>query len=113
MFCGSRPGNDPAVADLAKALAHALVGRGHGVVFGGGSVGLMGDPRRRGPRRHGGEVIGVMPRHIVDREIAHAGATLHIVDTMHMRKALMYDLVRRVIVLSRAATARSTSCSRC
>ena len=98
MFCGSRPGNDPAVADLAKALAHALVGRGHGVVFGGGSVGLMGILADE-VLAAGGEVIGVMPKHMVDREVAHAGTQLHIVDTMHTRKALMYDLSDAVIAL--------------
>ncbi len=98
MFCGSRPSNDPAVADLAKALAHALVGRGHGVVFGGGSVGLMGILADE-VLAAGGEVIGVMPKRMVDREVAHAGTQLHIVDTMHTRKALMYDLSDAVIAL--------------
>ena len=98
VFCGSRPGNDPAVGDLAKTLARALVTRGHGIVFGGGSVGLMGilaDEVMAG----GGEVIGVMPKHMVEREIAHTGTELHIVDTMHTRKALMYDLSDAVIAL--------------
>ena len=98
VFCGSRPGNDPAMADLTRSLAHALVARGHGVVFGGGSVGLMGvlaDEVLAG----GGEVIGVMPKHMVDREVAHAGTQLHIVDTMHTRKALMYDLSDAVVAL--------------
>jgi uncharacterized protein (TIGR00730 family) len=98
VFCGSRPGNDPAVADLAKSLAHVLVGRGHGVVFGGGSVGLMGVLADE-VLAAGGEVIGVMPKHMVDREVAHAGTQLHIVDTMHTRKALMYDLSDAVIAL--------------
>ena len=98
MFCGSRPGNDPAIADLAKSLARALVARGHGVVFGGGSVGLMGVLADE-VLAAGGEVIGVMPKHMVDREVAHAGTQLHIVDTMHTRKALMYDLSDAVIAL--------------
>jgi hypothetical protein len=98
VFCGSRPGNDPAIADLAKSLARALVARGHGVVFGGGSVGLMGVLADE-VLAAGGEVIGVMPKHMVDREVAHAGTELHVVETMHTRKALMYDLSDAVIAL--------------
>ncbi len=98
VFCGSRPGTDPAMADLTRALAHALVARGHGVVFGGGSVGLMGILADE-VLAAGGEVIGVMPRHMVDREVAHTGTQLHIVDTMHSRKALMYDLSDAVVAL--------------
>jgi len=98
VFCGSRPGNDPEMATLTRELAHALVARGHGVVFGGGSVGLMGVLADE-VLAAGGEVIGVMPKHMVDREVAHAGTQLHIVDTMHTRKALMYDLSDAVIAL--------------
>ena len=98
VFCGSRPGNDPAIGELAKSLARTLAARGHGIVFGGGSVGLMGILADE-MLAAGGEVIGVMPKHMVDREVAHAGTHLHIVDTMHTRKALMYDLSDAVIAL--------------
>jgi uncharacterized protein (TIGR00730 family) len=98
VFCGSRRGNDPAVTELTRSLARALAERGHAVVFGGGSVGLMGVLADE-MLACGGEVIGVMPKHMVDREVAHAGTQLHIVDTMHTRKALMYDLSEVVIAL--------------
>jgi predicted Rossmann-fold nucleotide-binding protein len=77
------------MATLARELAHALVTRGHGVVFGGGSVGLMG-VLADAVLAAGGEVIGVMPKHMVDREVARGtGCTS---STRCTRKALMYDL---------------------
>jgi uncharacterized protein (TIGR00730 family) len=86
------------MADVARQLARELVTRDYGLVTGGGSVGLMGvisDAVLAG----GGEVIGVMPRHLTEREISHPGVDLHTVDTMHVRKALMYDLADMVVAL--------------
>jgi uncharacterized protein (TIGR00730 family) len=79
-------------ADAAKALAHLLAERGIGLVYGGGHVGLMG-VLADAALAAGGEVIGVMPQALVDREIGHRGLTeLRIVGSMHDRKALMADL---------------------
>lgn len=92
VYCGSSPGADPAYADGALALGTAMVARGLGLVFGGGHVGLMGTIADA-VLAAGGEVVGVIPTALRDKELAHKGCTeLHIVDTMHERKALMADL---------------------
>ena len=92
VFCGSATGTRPEYAAAARELARCLVSLGTGLVYGGASVGLMGilaDEVLRG----GGEVIGVIPKFLSDKEIAHRGLTrLHIVDSMHERKALMASL---------------------
>lgn len=89
VFCGSREGARPAYREAARELGYALVERGYGLVYGGASVGLMGTIADAVLER-GGEVIGVMPRALVDRELSHANLTeLHVVETMHERKALM------------------------
>ena len=92
VFCGSATGRRPVYREAAEQFGRALSGRGLGLVYGGGHIGMMGvvaDAVLRG----GGEVIGVIPRFMVDRELAHEGlTTLHVVDTMHQRKALMADL---------------------
>lgn len=85
--------------ETAQALGALLASRGVGIVYGGAHVGLMGalaDAALAG----GGEVIGVIPRSMVDREIAHAALTqLHVVDSMHERKALMADLADAFVAL--------------
>jgi uncharacterized protein (TIGR00730 family) len=92
VYAGSNLGSDPVYADAAKALAHLLAERGVGLVYGGGHVGLMG-VLADAALAAGGEVIGVMPQALVDREIGHRGLTeLRIVGSMHDRKALMADL---------------------
>ncbi len=92
VFAGSSAGARAEYGDAARMLAQALVARGLGLVYGGGRVGLMGilaDEVLRG----GGEVIGVIPRALANREVAHEGlTTLHVVGSMHERKALMADL---------------------
>src|SRR5262245_1178841 len=92
VFCGSSAGGRPEYADAARAFGALLARRGLGLVYGGGHVGLMGvlaDAVLGG----GGEVIGVIPQALVDRELAHPGLTeLRVVGTMHQRKALMADL---------------------
>jgi uncharacterized protein (TIGR00730 family) len=91
VFCGSRDGNDPAYATLAAATAQAIVAAGYGVVYGGGSIGLMGIVADEA-LACGGEVIGVIPSALAVSEIAHPGLTkLRIVSTMHERKALMNE----------------------
>ena len=92
VYCGSSHGSDPAYLAATQDLARTLAGRGIRVVYGGASVGLMGALADTALAA-GGRVIGVIPRQLVDREIAHTGLTeLHTVDTMHQRKALMAEL---------------------
>ncbi len=99
VFSGSRPGSRPEYAATARALGAAMTQRGLGLVDGGARVGVMreiADSVLGG----GGEAIGVNPRALVDRELAHAGLTkLHVVDTMHARKALMAELADGFVAL--------------
>jgi hypothetical protein len=99
VFCGSAIGRRPAYAAAARALAAALLDRGLGLVYGGGSVGLMGtiaDAVLAG----GGEVIGVLPKGLARKELAHDGLTeLHVVGSMHERKALMASLADGFVAL--------------
>ena len=92
VFCGSSPGRRPLYTKVARALGRLLVERKIGLVYGGASVGIMGvvaDSVLAG----GGEVDGVIPHALQARELAHGGLTrLHVVDSMHERKALMADL---------------------
>lgn len=92
VFCGSRMGARPEYLEGARALGTELARRGFTLVYGGTSVGLMGavaDAALAG----GGKVIGVLPHVLSDREIAHKGLTeLHLVDSMHTRKAMMAQL---------------------
>jgi hypothetical protein len=99
VFCGSSPGARPSYRAAAAQLGHLLAQRGHGVVYGGASVGLMG-ALADGALSAGGEVIGVIPTALFPAEIPHAGLTeQHVVDTMHERKALMAQLSDAVIAL--------------
>jgi uncharacterized protein (TIGR00730 family) len=92
VFCGSSTGRDPVFAGAATALAAELVRRRIGLVYGGGGIGLMG-LLADATLAAGGEVIGVIPRPLATREIAHAGLTeLRVVETMHERKATMAAL---------------------
>jgi len=92
VFCGSSLGLRPAYADAARVVGSLLASRGIGLVYGGGNVGLMGVVADAALAA-GGEVIGVIPRALADREIAHTGVTdLRIVDSMHARKATMAEL---------------------
>lgn len=99
VFCGSSPGVRPAYTGAARALGAALAAGGLGLVYGGGRVGLMGavaDAVLEG----GGEATGVIPYALVQREVAHAGLTeLHVVDTMHERKAKMAALADAFVAL--------------
>ena len=99
VFCGSSPGNDPAYAALAHSVGEGLARRGIVVVYGGGRVGLMGVVAESALDA-GGEVIGVIPQDMVDRELAHSGATeMRIVGTLHERKAVMAELSDAFIAL--------------
>lgn len=89
VFTGSSPGSSPRFAEEAARLGEALARRDIGIVYGGGRVGLMGVVADAALRA-GGEVIGVIPQDLADREVAHEGLTrLEVVDSMHTRKARM------------------------
>jgi len=99
VYCGSSAGRDPAYVEAARSLGRTLAGRGIDLVYGGGHVGLMGAVADA-TLDAGGEVFGVMPRALVDREIAHEGLTeLVVVDSMHERKARMADLAGGFVAL--------------
>ena len=99
VFCGSSFGNDPVYAEAARLTGHTLADRGIAVVYGGGHVGLMGAVADAALQA-GGRVIGVIPRQLDDRELAHHGLTdLHVVESMHERKAMMADLSDAFIAL--------------
>lgn len=92
VFCGSSAGVNPEYAEQARRLGACLVARGLGLVFGGGKVGLMGHVAQA-VMEHGGETIGVIPRWMVEKEVALTTVRdLRLVDTMHQRKMLMADL---------------------
>ena len=99
VFCGASPGRNPAHAALARDVGAGLAARGIGVVYGGGRVGLMG-ALADGALGAGGEVIGVIPRGLVERELAHTGVTeLRVVETLHERKAVMASLADGFVAL--------------
>lgn len=89
MFCGSSTGNDPRYAEAARAFGRELAARGLGVVFGGGSIGLMG-VLADAVLGAGGSAVGVIPAFLDERELGHRGLSRQIVvGSMHERKALM------------------------
>ncbi len=99
VFCGSSPGARPEYAEAAASLGRLLAERRLELVYGGASVGLMG-AIADATLAAGGAAIGVIPNRLVEAEVAHAGLTkLHIVETMHERKALMSELSDAVIAL--------------
>lgn len=99
MFCGAARGADEAYAAQAATLGTALVAAGHGLVFGGGRVGLMGVVADA-VLAAGGEATGVIPQQLVDRELAHRGLSdLRVVGSMHERKALMAELSDAFVAL--------------
>ena len=99
VFCGSSASADPRYLDAARALGALVAGRGVTLVYGGGSVGLMGEVADAA-LGHGGRVVGVIPVGLFAREICHTGLTeLHEVGSMHERKQLMYDLSDAFVAL--------------
>ena len=99
VFCGSSVGVRPAYANAARAMAAELIRRRLGVVYGGGSIGLMGVLADAMLER-GGEVIGVIPRPLASKELAHTGLTeMRVVDSMHERKALMASLANGFVAM--------------
>ncbi len=99
VFCGSSTGHRPEYARAAQALGRVLAQRHLVLVNGGGHIGLMG-VMADAALAAGGQVIGVIPQALVDRELAHRGLTeLRVVDSMHARKALMAELSDACIAL--------------
>jgi uncharacterized protein (TIGR00730 family) len=99
VYCGSSMGTDPAFADAARSLGAAMAARDIGLVYGGGRLGLMGVVADA-VLDNGGEAFGVIPQALIDLEVAHAGLTeLHIVTTMHERKAKMTELTDAFVAL--------------
>lgn len=99
VFCGSNMGSHPAYREAAVALGRLIVEQNLRLVYGGGNVGLMGvaaDTVLEG----GGEAVGVIPGFLKEKEVAHLGLSeLHVVVTMHERKALMADLADAFVAL--------------
>jgi uncharacterized protein (TIGR00730 family) len=92
VFCGSRHGTRPEFTQAARALGKTLVERNLGLVYGGGSVGLMGEIADA-VLEAGGEVVGVIPKVLSRAEVAHQNLSeMHVVDSMHTRKEMMNTL---------------------
>lgn len=99
VFCGSRVGADPAYAAGAERLGHGLAERGVRLIYGGGSIGLMGVVMQS-VLDHGGEVTGVIPEFLMRREVGNPALTeLVVVDSMHERKQRMFELSDAFAVL--------------
>ncbi len=99
IFCGARPGDGDEYLNLAREVGRAVAGAGYGLVFGGGRVGLMG-AAANAALEAGGEVIGVIPESLATAEVAHYDVTrLHVVATMHERKAMMAELSDAFVAL--------------
>lgn len=99
LYCGSAFGRSEVYADRAAALSAYLASQGVGIVYGGAHVGLMG-VIADAALAAGGKVYGVIPRSLMDRELAHTGLTeLHLVETMHQRKAKMAELADAFLAL--------------
>ncbi|AKT51065.1 TIGR00730 family Rossman fold protein [Arsenicicoccus sp. oral taxon 190] len=99
VFYGSSPGRSPSYVAAVASLGAALAARGTRVVYGGARVGTMG-VLAEATLAAGGEVVGVIPQHLMDHEVGHDGLTeLHVVGSMHERKALMADLADGFVAL--------------
>lgn len=99
VYCGSSVGRDTVYADAARSLARVMVERGIRLVFGGGSVGIMGAVADE-VLRLGGEAVGVIPQALMRKELAHAGLTeMHVTPSMHARKTLMAELSDAFVAL--------------
>jgi uncharacterized protein (TIGR00730 family) len=99
VFCGSQLGHDPIYQESAVEVARALASRGVGLVYGGGNIGLMG-VLADAALATGVEVIGVIPKFMVHKEVAHHGITkLDVVNSMHERKAMMAEYADAFLAL--------------
>ena len=99
VYCGSNAGKRPEYAEASRLLGRKLASRGIELVYGGGRRGLMG-ALADAALSAGGKVVGVMPQALVDMEVAHQGLSeMHIVSSMHERKALMTSLADAFVIL--------------
>jgi uncharacterized protein (TIGR00730 family) len=99
VFCASSRGSDPRHVATARAFGGLLARSGRRIVYGGGNTGLMG-ALAEGALAAGGEIIGVMPLHLVEREVAHRGLTrLDVVASMHERKARLAEMADGFVAL--------------
>ncbi len=99
IFCGSRNGNDPAFVEEAKKLARTMAEKGIELVYGGGSIGIMGIVAQE-VLDHGGRVTGVIPEFLQKHEVGHSNLSeLIITDSMHNRKRTMFERSDGFIVL--------------
>lgn len=99
VFCGSRSGNDPAYAEAARHLGFVLATQGHSIIYGGGSIGLMGELADAALEQNG-HVIGVIPEALANVELMHDGVVdMRVVPDMHVRKATMHRLADGYIAL--------------
>ncbi|PID58263.1 TIGR00730 family Rossman fold protein [candidate division KSB3 bacterium] len=99
VFCGSSSGKKPEYLRTARALADVFLEKGIDLVYGGGNVGMMGEIARM-MMDNGGEVIGVMPKFLADKEVGFENVTqFHVVDSMHERKAMMAEFSDAFIAL--------------
>ena len=99
VFCGSSPGARPEYTQATEELAALLVAENIGVVYGGGRVGLMGK-LADAVLAHGGEITGVIPSALMEKEIGHREVQdMRVVDSMHERKALMAELADAFVAL--------------
>jgi uncharacterized protein (TIGR00730 family) len=90
VYCGSGPGSDPAFVDAARSLGKILAENNIGLVFGGGSIGLMGE-LASAVLDHGGKVVGIIPKFLVNREHAMRRGEMVVTQDMHERKQLMFE----------------------
>ena len=98
VYCGSSAGDDPRFVAAARAFGAMLAQHGIGIVYGGGRVGLMG-ALADAALAQGGEVIGIIPQFLEEREVAHRGVDLRVVTSMHERKAMMAELANAFVAL--------------
>ncbi len=99
VYCGSRPGSNPAYSAAARALGHKIARQGWRLIYGAGDVGLMGEVARAA-QGAGGDTFGVIPQHLVDREVGKTDLTRYVVtETMHERKKVMIVNADAVVVL--------------
>lgn len=99
VFCGSRPGNDPLFVAQAARLGQLMASNNIALIYGGGSVGIMGAVADS-VMEHGGKVTGIIPELLLAWEAQHLGITeLKVVTDMHVRKKLMYEMADAAIIL--------------
>ena len=99
VYCGSSPGVDPELISLARRFGRGLAERGYQLVFGGVGLGLMGAVAD-GALSAGGRVVGIIPKPLLEMEVAHAHlAELHVVADMHERKRMMADRADGFVIL--------------